>query len=199
MPVRNKSYHIFSDNSYLAWGLESALEQVADRRLACHITLLNEVSNERNAVITAIAHTTVTLTILAVTSTRVRKWVLCEIRNKEGNVLVISSPYFFRRDKAIERANNIMTIPSNIPVSDIMLSIYSARDDKLSNVVSKTGFIIIDEIYNVNNVKNVSEKTGCSVGYINNIKNRMMSRLGGLVGILGFILCRDLLRVKRKI
>lgn len=97
MPVRDKSYHIVTDNYYLANGIRTVLTETVAEAAACYTTLLDDRGSSLSELQEKIAQYTVTLIILSVRCIRLRKTILNELGMRKGNVLVLSPPGLFSR------------------------------------------------------------------------------------------------------
>lgn len=195
MPVRDKSYHIVTDNYYLANGIRTVLTETVTEAAACYTTLLDERGSSLSELQEKIAQYPVTLIILSVRCIRLRKTILNELGMRKGNVLVLSPPGLFSRGQHWFDIREVIAIPENIPIGDFLQCVFTASSGPLNIRISRSEYCIIESLLQGAGLKEISLKTGCSQRYVNILKNRLMSRIGGLTGVHGLLLCWDIIRM----
>ncbi|HCB1497714.1 TPA: hypothetical protein MYO83_000504 [Klebsiella michiganensis] len=195
MPVRDKSYHIITDNYYLGNGILSVLTETVTEVAACYTTLLDEKGGNLSELRERIAQYPVTLIILSVRCIRLRKSILNELGMCRGNVLVLSPPGLFSRGQHWLDIHEVVVIPENISIDDFLQCVFTASSGSLNIRISRSEYCIIESLLQGGGLKEISLKTGCSPRYVNILKNRLMSRIGGLTGVHGLLLCWDIIRM----
>lgn len=194
MPDNIHSYHVITDNLYLGHGIRAVLENMAGGKEACHVSFPDSRIT-RESVRDLVSRHNVTLTLLAVRCIRLRHLILRFLGERQEKVLVMSPPALFRKEQEWRHVRNIVTIPMDVSANALRQSVFSAAREKPVIPVTARERHLIDGLYRGCSDETLSQKLGCSVRNISQTRNRMMSRIGGLKGIHGFLLCRDIVSI----
>lgn len=194
MSDKTHSYHVITDNLYLGYGIRTVLENMTGGKEACYLSL-PDIRITREGVRNLVLRHKVTLTLLAVRCIRLRRLILRFLGERQEKVLVMSPPALFRKEQEWRHVRNIVTIPMDVSANALRQSVFSAvREEPFIPVTARERHLI-DGLYCGCSDETLSQKLGCSVRNISQTRNRMMSRIGGLKGIHGFLLCRDIVSV----
>ncbi|WP_200781015.1 hypothetical protein [Klebsiella oxytoca] len=194
MSDKTHSYHVITDNLYLGFGIRAVLEDMVGGKYECHVSPLDGRITPGGARDLVLRHK-VSLTLLAVRCIQLRRLILRLLGERQEKVLVMSPPALFRKGQEWRYVRNIVIIPMNISINVLRWSVFSAGRKKSSVIVTAQERRLIDEQYHGFSDETLSQILGCSVRNISRARNRIMSRIGGLRGIHGFLLCRDIVSV----
>lgn len=182
-------FSIISDNYYFLYGVSELIKREFGFRTKVSISFMSEKNSE--IVFFKLKHSNPRYVIICLANNNCLKSLLNNLKKTEAEIFLMTNKNVFSRGDACSSKYSVFILPSTLNNHELINHIKnSERVNKITPC--KNDIYIIKKLSEGVSVGELSTNLGLSPKTICNLRDKVMQQAGGLAGIHGLLLLRNI-------